>query len=72
MFWFVSFEKKDKPPTLWGCLLCGGYQPPYNKLTSVFHASVLLLIMNFYVAVDRRVDPHTTVKQCHDEEVHCQ
>ena len=37
-----------------------------NKLTSVFHASVLLLIMNFVkVAVDprgdSRVDPQTTL-----------
>ena len=39
----------------------------FNKLTSVFHASVLLLIINFVIKVavdpqgDSRVDPQTTL-----------
>ena len=42
------------------------FSEQFNKLTSVFHASVLLLIKNFVhnivkVAVDRRVDPETTL-----------
>ena len=50
----------------------------FNKLTSVFYASVLLLIMNFVnivkVAVDprgdSRVDPQA-ILTCYDE-IHCQ
>ena len=44
---------------------------PFNKLTSVFYASVLLLIINFVITLtvkvavdprgDSRVDPQTTL-----------
>ena len=43
---------------------------PINKLTSVFHASVLLLIMNFVVTLSTWLWIGRQLCQCYDE-IHC-
>ena len=43
-------EKQNKEEVLKNtCFICG----KFNKLTSVFHASVLLLIMNFVITLSK-------------------